>query len=45
MLAGLVLAGIATVVTETMRAGAATIRVEKYRITEIGRKALAIDVG
>jgi hypothetical protein len=43
MLAGLVLAGLATVTTDTMRAGAATIRVEKYRITEIGRKALAID--
>jgi hypothetical protein len=43
MLAGLVLAGLAMVVTETMRAGAATIRVEKYRITEIGRKALAAE--
>lgn len=43
MLAGLVLAGLAAVTTDTMRAGAATIRVEKYRITEIGRKALAAD--
>jgi hypothetical protein len=33
MLAGLVLAGLATVVTETMRAGAATIKVERNRIT------------
>ena len=36
---GKMLAGLATVVTERMKAGAATIRVEKYRITEIGRAA------
>jgi hypothetical protein len=41
MLAGLVLAGLATVVTETMRAGDATVKVERYRITEDGRDALA----
>jgi hypothetical protein len=41
MLARLVLAGLATVVTETMRAGAATIKVERYRITDDGRDALA----
>ena len=40
MLAGLVLAGLATVVTETMKAGAATIKVERYRITDDGRDAL-----
>ena len=40
MLAGLVLAGLATVVTETMRAGAATVKVERYRITDDGRAAL-----
>jgi uncharacterized protein YpbB len=41
MLAGLVFAGFATVVTETMRAGAATVEVERYRITDEGRAALA----
>jgi hypothetical protein len=41
MLAGLVLAGLVTVVTEIMRAGSATIRVERYRITGAGREALA----
>jgi hypothetical protein len=41
MLAGLVLAGLATVVTDTMRAGAATTKVERYQITEDGRAALA----
>jgi hypothetical protein len=40
MLAGLVLAGLATVVTETMRAGATPIKVERYRITDGGRAAL-----
>jgi hypothetical protein len=43
MLAGLVLAGLATVVTETMRAGTATTKVERYRITEDGRDALAAE--
>jgi hypothetical protein len=41
MPAGLVLAGLATVVTETVGAGDATIKVERYRITEDGRAALA----
>jgi hypothetical protein len=40
MLDGLVLAGFATVVTETMNAGAATIKVERYRITDDGRRVL-----
>jgi hypothetical protein len=40
-LAGLVLAGLVTVVTETMRAGGATVRVERYCITERGQEALA----
>jgi hypothetical protein len=40
MLAGLVLAGLATIVTETVRAGAATIKVECYRITDAGRATL-----
>jgi hypothetical protein len=40
MLAGLVLAGLATVVTETMKAGAATIKIERYMITDDGRRAL-----
>jgi hypothetical protein len=37
MLAGLVLAGLAT---ETVRAGGATMKVERYRITDAGREAL-----
>jgi hypothetical protein len=41
MLAELVLAGFVTVVTEKMKAGAATIKVERYRITDDGRAALA----
>ncbi len=40
MLAGLVLAGLATVVTETVRAGGPSLKVERYRITDAGRKAL-----
>jgi DNA-binding PadR family transcriptional regulator len=40
MLAELVLGGLVTVVTETMRTGAATMKVERYRITESGREAL-----
>jgi len=43
MLAGLVLAGLATVTTDTMRAGATPIKVERYRITAAGRAALAAD--
>jgi hypothetical protein len=40
MLAELVLAGFVTVVTETVHIGAPTIKVERYRITDDGRKAL-----
>ena len=43
MLAELVQAGLATVVTETMRAGATPIKVERYRITDDGRDALAAE--
>jgi hypothetical protein len=39
-LAELVLAGLATVVTETVQAGAPTIKVERYRITDDGRRAI-----
>jgi hypothetical protein len=41
MLADLVLAGLATVAIETVQAGAPTIKVERYRITDDGRKAIA----
>jgi hypothetical protein len=41
MLAGLVLAGLATVVTETVRVGAPTIKVERFQITDAGRRAIA----
>jgi hypothetical protein len=40
MLAELVLSGFATVVTETIRMGGPTIKVERYRITDDGCKAL-----
>jgi hypothetical protein len=40
MLAGLVLAGLATVVTETLRADGPTIMVERIQITDAGRLAL-----
>jgi hypothetical protein len=43
MLAGLVLAGLAAITTDTMRAGATPIKVERYRITDAGRAALAAD--
>jgi hypothetical protein len=43
MLARLVLRGLATVTTGTMRAGAATMKVERYRITDDGRRALAAE--
>ena len=36
----LVLAGFATVETETVRAGAPLIEVERYRITDAGRQTL-----
>ena len=40
MLAMLVLAGLAKVVSETVRAGGSTIKVERYLITDDGRRAL-----
>ncbi len=40
MLAGLVLAELATVVTRTMRAGGPTMKVDHYLITDDGREAL-----
>ena len=40
MLAMLVLAGLAKVVSETVRAGGSTIKVERVSITDAGRKAL-----
>jgi hypothetical protein len=40
ILAGLVLAGLATVASEPMRSGRQIIRIEQYRITEAGRKAV-----
>jgi hypothetical protein len=43
MLAGLVLAGLATVTTDTMRAGAKPIKVDRYHITDDGRAALAAE--
>jgi hypothetical protein len=39
-LAWLALAGLATVVTETLRAVGPTIKVERVRITDAGRKAI-----
>ena len=40
VLANLVLAGLATVETETVQAGGPTIKVERFRITDAGRQAL-----
>ena len=40
MLADLVREGLATAQRETMRVGGRTIRVERYRITAAGRKAI-----
>jgi hypothetical protein len=40
MLAGLVLAGLATVVTETVRSGGPTIKNERFLITDAGRRAI-----
>jgi hypothetical protein len=40
MLAQLVLAGLVTVVTETIPTGTSTIEVERYYITDDGRKTL-----
>ena len=40
MLAGLVLAGLATVVTETLRVDGGTFKIERMRITDAGRLAI-----
>jgi hypothetical protein len=40
MLAELVVAGLITVAIETVQAGAPTIKVERYRITDDGRKVI-----
>jgi hypothetical protein len=40
MLAGLVLAGLATVTTKFVRAGGPVMKVDRYRITAAGRKAV-----
>jgi hypothetical protein len=40
MLADLVHEGLATAHRETMRVGGRQIRIERYRITDVGRKAL-----
>jgi hypothetical protein len=40
MFADLVRKGLATAQRETLRVGGRTIRVERYRITDAGRKAL-----
>jgi hypothetical protein len=44
MLAGLVLAGLATVVTERLREDGPTIEVGRVRITDAGLDALAAEV-
>jgi hypothetical protein len=41
LLAELVLAGLATVVNEMVRAGGPTIKVETLRITDAGQRAIA----
>jgi hypothetical protein len=40
MLAGLVLAGLATVTTKFVRAGGPVMKVDRYRITAAGRRAV-----
>jgi hypothetical protein len=40
MLAGLVFAGLATVTTAFIRAGGPAMRVDRYRITAAGRRAI-----
>jgi ABC-type amino acid transport substrate-binding protein len=40
MLAGLVVAGLATVVAETLKADGPTIKIERVRITDAGRRAI-----
>jgi len=40
VLANLVFFGLITVVTETIQAGASTIKAERYHITDAGRRAL-----
>ena len=44
MLAGLVLAGLATVVTETVRAGGPTIKLERVRITDVRVRQAGVDL-
>jgi len=39
-LASLVLAGLVTIVTETIPTGTSTIKAERYHITDNGRKAI-----
>ena len=43
LLAGLVLAGLATAATETVRSSGHTIKVERLRITDAGRDARAAE--
>jgi hypothetical protein len=40
MLAGLILAGLATVITAFIRAGGPAMKVDRYRITAAGRRAI-----
>jgi hypothetical protein len=40
MLSGLVVAGLATVVAETLKADGPTIKIERVRITDAGRRAI-----
>jgi hypothetical protein len=40
MLAGLVLAGLATVTTAFIRAGGPAMKVDRYRVTAAGRRAI-----
>lgn len=40
MLAGLVLAGLATVVTDTVQAGGRMMKVERFLVTDAGRRAI-----
>jgi hypothetical protein len=44
VLAGLVLAGLVTVVTETVRTGGPITKAERFMITDAGRKALGAEV-
>jgi hypothetical protein len=40
MLAGLIRAGLATAQREVLKIGGPTIKIERYRITDAGRRAL-----